>query len=442
MNHYDVIVIGGGAAGMMAAGIAAQAGKRVLVVEKNKRLGEKLRITGGGRCNITNAESDIHKFLEKYGENNKFLYSPFSQFSNKDTFDFFEKLGLPLVTQGLGRVFPHTEKAVDVCNALETFMQSGNVTVLTKSPVTKILQTKDSLTYQERVAEALRGRGSLEERGGARGGVLKGVVSNGITYTANTFILATGGVSHPETGSTGDGFKWLKDLGHTIVEPTPSIVPVSVSDAWIKALAGKSFDEVKITFFVNAKGIKRKSFAKQGRILATHFGLSGPMILNAAHQIADLLHEGSVTAEINLFPGKDLGTVERQIIELFDANKNKSFKTVFKELVPVGMGSGIIELVDFIEHDLKAHSITKESRKQLVKLLTALPVHITDLMGFDRAVIADGGIPLEEIDTKTMRSQVAHNLFITGDLLHVNRPSGGYSLQLCWTTGYLAGKNA
>ena len=441
MNHYDVIVIGGGAAGMMAAGIAAQAGKRVLVVEKNKRVGEKLRITGGGRCNITNAESDIHKFLEKYGENNKFLYSPFSQFSNKDTFDFFEKLGLPLVTQGLGRVFPYTEKAVDVCNALETFMQSGNVTVLTKSPVTKILQTEGSPSYQEGVAEALRGRGSLEERGGARSGVLKGVVSNGITYTADSYILATGGVSHPETGSTGDGFKWLKDLGHTIVEPTPSIVPVSVSDTWIKSLAGKSFDDVKITFFVNTKGIKRKSFSKQGRILATHFGLSGPMILNSANQIADLLHEGSVTAEINLFPGKDLGAIERQIIELFDANKNKSFKTVFKELVPVGMGSGIIELVDFIEHDLKVHSITKESRKQLVKLLTALPVHITDLMGFDRAVIADGGIPLEEIDTKTMRSKVIENLFITGDLLHVNRPSGGYSLQLCWTTGFVAGKN-
>jgi predicted Rossmann fold flavoprotein len=411
MNQYDVIVIGAGPAGMMAAGISAQGGKRVLILEKNKQIGEKLRISGGGRCNITNAETDIHKFLEKYGENNKFLYSPFSQFNNTDTFKFFEKLGLPLVTQGLGRVFPHTEKAVDVCNVLEKFMSEEGITVKTKRPVTKI---------------------NFENR------KIISVACGSEIYTADSYILATGGVSHPETGSTGDGFKWLKDLGHTAVEPTPSIVPVSVSDEWIKVLAGKSFDDVKITFFVNGK----KSFSKQGRILATHFGLSGPMILNSAHQIADLLHEGSVTAEINLFPGKDLGAIERQIIELFDANKNKSFKTVFRELVPVGMGSGIIELVDFIEHDLKVHSITKESRKQLVKLLTALPVHITDLMGFDRAVIADGGIPLEEIDTKTMRSKVIENLFITGDLLHVNRPSGGYSLQLCWTTGFVAGKNA
>ena len=425
-HHYDTIIIGGGAAGMMAAGIAAQTGKRVLVVEKNKRIGEKLRITGGGRCNITNAENDVHKFLEKYGENNKFLYSPFSQFNNKDTVTFFEKLGLPLVTQALGRMFPHTEKAGDVCEALEKFMKQGDVTVLTKSPVTKILQERISPSYQEGA------RGSWEK------GKITGIIANGTTYTANSYILATGGVSHPETGSTGDGFTWLRDLGHTVVEPTPSIVPVSVSDAWIKSLAGKSFDNVKITFFINNK----KSFTKTGRILATHFGLSGPMILNSAHQIADLLHEGAVTAEINLFPGQDLGTVERHIIEVFDANKNKSFKTVFKEFVPVGMGSGIIELVDFIDQDMKVHSITKDARKQLVKLLTTLPVHITDLMGFDRAVIADGGIPLEEIDTKTMRSQVAHNLFITGDLLHVNRPSGGYSLQLCWTTGYLAGKNA
>jgi predicted Rossmann fold flavoprotein len=273
-------------------------------------------------------------------------------------------------------------------------------------------------------------------------GKITGVISNGTTYTANSFILATGGVSHPETGSTGDGFKWLRDLGHTIKDPTPSIVPVAVSDTWIKSLAGKSFNDVKITFFVNTK----KSFAKTGRILATHFGLSGPMILNSAHNIADLLHEGTVTAEINLFPGKDPGAIERQIIELFDANKNKSFKTVFKELVPPGMGSGILPLVSEyipeLDQDLKVHSITKESRKALVKLLTTLPVHITDLMGLDRAVVADGGIPLEEVDTKTMRSKIINNLFVTGDLLHVNRPTGGQSLQLCWTTGFVAGKNA
>ncbi len=410
-THYDVIVIGGGASGLMAAGIAAREGKRVLVLEKNKKTGEKLRISGGGRCNITNAESDLHKFLSMYGKNNQFLYSPFSQFSNNDTVTFFEELGLPLVTQGLGRMFPHTEKAVDVCNTLEKFLKEHGVEILLKSAVTKINSENNKIIS---------------------------ISSNNEIYTANSYILATGGLSHPETGSTGDGFKWLSDLGHTVNEPTPSIVPVSVSDEWITSLAGKMFEDSKITFYLNGK----KSFSKEGRILATHFGLSGPTILNSAKAIGDMLYEGEVTASINLFPGLDAGAVDRRIIEVFDAHKNKSFKNVLSELVPPGMASGILPLIKDIEPDIKVHSVSKDARKALGTLLMALPVHITDLMGFDRAVIADGGIPLEEIDTKTMRSKKIENLFITGDLLHVNRPSGGYSLQLCWTTGYVAGKNA
>lgn len=414
MNNvqYDVIVIGAGPSGMMAAGIAASRGQRVLVIEKNARMGEKLRITGGGRCNITNAEFDIRKFLSFYGENEKYLHSAFSQFGVQDTFDFFEKLGLPLVVQALNRAFPNTERAADVYFTLEKFLKDNNVDIITKSPVTKIHTDK---------------------------GVVTGVTAGGKIYTADSFVLATGGVSHPETGSTGDGFKWLLDLGHTIADPTPSIVPLAVGDEWIKSLSGKSFDNAKITFYVEKNGVRTKLFAKTGRILATHFGLSGPMILNSAQAVGDMLHDGDVTAEINLFPGLDAGAVERKIVEVFDANKNKSFKTIFKELVPVGMGSGIIQLVDFIDHETKVHSVTKESRKQLVKLLMTLPVHVIDLMGLDRAVVADGGIPLDEIDTKTMRSKKVANLFITGDLLHVNRPTGGYSLQLCWTTGYVAG---
>jgi len=414
-GHYDVIVIGGGSSGMMAAGIAGRSGKRVLVLEKNKEMGAKLKITGGGRCNVTHAEFDVRKLLPFYKENEKFLYSAFSQFGVQDTFDFFEKLGLPLIVQALNRAFPKTEKALDVFKALEKFMKDSGVTVITKAPVTKI--------HNE-------------------GEVITSVTAGGKVYFADSFILATGGVSHPETGSTGDGFKWLRDLGHTIADPTPSIVPIAVENPWIKSLSGKSFDDVKITFFIN----EVKSFFKKGRILATHFGLSGPLILNSAQKIGDLLQEGAVTATINLFPDKDLGAVEQFMIETFDANKNKSFKNVFSAFVPLGMASGILPLVEefipFLELDTKVHSVTKDSRKKLVKLLTTLPVEITGLMGLDRAVVADGGIPLDEIDTKTMRSKKISNLFITGDLLHVNRPTGGQSLQLCWTTGYVAGKHA
>lgn len=409
-KHYNVIVIGGGASGMMAALTAAQNNKAVLLLEKNSKLGEKLRISGGGRCNITNGEPDLRKFLARYGEKEKFLHSAFAQFGPPDTFSFFENLGLPLVVQALGRAFPNTERAIDVVNILEKFLKKYEVTILTKNPVKKI---------------------------NCVGNRIESVVAGENTYTADSFILATGGLSHPETGSTGDGFRWLTDLGHTVVAPTPSIVPLSVSDAWIMSLAGKTFDNVKITFFLNGK----KSFSKTGRILATHFGLSGPTILNSAQAIGDMLHEGSVTAEINLFPGEDAGSVGRKVVALFDANKNKSFKNILSGLVPPGMASGILPLVEGIDPNIKVHSITKEARTRLVKLLMALPVTITDLMGFDRAVIADGGIPLEEIDMKTMCSLKIDNLFITGDLLHINRPTGGYSLQLCWTTGFVAGSS-
>jgi predicted Rossmann fold flavoprotein len=308
------------------------------VVEKNKELGAKLKITGGGRCNVTHAEFDVKKMLKFYGENEKFLHSPFSQFSVQDTFNFFEERDLPLVIQAQNRAFPHTEKALDVFTVLEKFLKDNNVTVLTNSPVTKILTSGNAPLQGGAVSRRL-----------TEGCDITGIITAGTTYTADSFILATGGVSHPETGSTGDGFKWLRDLGHNIKDPTPSIVPVAVSDTWIKSLSGKSFDDVKITFFVtrqeSGQESRQKAFTKTGRILATHFGLSGPMILNSAQAIGDLLYEGDVTAEINLFRGEDLGAVERKIIELFDANKNKAFKTVFKELVPLGMASGILPLV-------------------------------------------------------------------------------------------------
>ena len=407
---FDVIVIGGGASGMMAAGVAGAMGKRVLLLEKNKSLGAKLKITGGGRCNVTNSEPDIKKFLSNYGPNAKFLHSIFSEYNNTNTFSFFEQKGLPLIVQALGRAFPNTQKAADVCRVMENYLKESETTIKTNAPVSKVLVENGHIT---------------------------GVVAAGVTYFARNIILATGGLSHPETGSTGDGFTWLKDLGHTVEPPTPSIVPMAVADAWIKSLGGVTIDEMKITFFVDSV----KSFSKKGRLLLTHFGLSGPLILNSAKAVGDLLHEGAVTATIDLFPELDLGTLEKKIIGVFDANKNKMLKNVFSEIVPARVASVILTLVENIDSSTKVHSVTKEERKQIVRLVKALPVTITDLMGFDRAVVADGGIPLTEIEMKTMRSKVINNLFVTGDLLHVNRPSGGYSLQLCWTTGFVAGKN-
>ncbi len=411
-QKFDVIVVGGGASGMMAAGRAAELGKKVLLLEKNKKLGEKLKISGGGRCNITNAEEDERIFLQKYGTNEQFLYSAFSQFGMKDTFSFFEKKGLPLVVQARKRAFPHTEKALDVYATLLKYLQSGNVTIMPNVSVTKI-NSED-----KKIVSVMCGRQE---------------------YKAASYIIATGGVSHPETGSTGDGFLWLKKMGHTVADPTPTIVPIAVADEWIKVLAGTSLSFMKITFFSEGK----KKFSKTGKVLFTHFGLSGPLILNSASQVADLLHSGAVTATIDAYPDTDLGALEKKIIAVFDANKNKMLKNIFKEITPPGTAESILSLLkEKIVPETKVHSVTKEQRKIIVHLLKALPVTVTGLMGFDRAVVADGGVPLSEIDTKTMRSKKIENLFITGDLLHINRPSGGYSLQLCWTTGFVAGSNA
>lgn len=410
LEIYDVIVIGGGASGMMAAGTAALRGKKVLLLEKNKKLGEKLSISGGGRCNITNAEEDVRVLLKNYGDAEHFLYSSFAQFGVKESFSFFEKLKLPLVVQARKRAFPHTESAPDVKNVMELYCTHPNITIKTNSPVEKIVKKGDSISH---------------------------VVVKGISYSGTSIVLATGGMSHPETGSTGDGFGWLRALGHTVENPTPSIVPLAVKDAWVKDLAGVSLSFMKISFFVDGK----REFSKIGKVLFTHFGLSGPLILNAAKKIGDLLHTGEVTAAIDMYPDTEFDVLERKVIAVFDINKNKVFKNVVKEFVPDGMFEAVLSLLPAKLRDTKVHSVSKEDRKKIIHLLKGMPITIEGLMGYDRAVVADGGVPLVEIDTKTMCSKKIINLYITGDLLHINRPSGGFSLQLCWTTGFVAGEN-
>ncbi len=409
-NEYDVIVVGGGASGMMAAGRAGALGAQVLLLEKNKTLGHKLKITGGGRCNITNATYDTRLLLQNYGTAAPFLFSPFSEFGVKETFSFFESLGLPLIVEGRNRAFPKTERAADVLNKLIVYMQKNKVEVKTNSPVSKILIKEGKIT---------------------------GVECGKNIYTARNYILATGGVSHPETGSTGDGFNWLRDLGHKVKPPTPSIVPVVVSDKWVHAISGRALD-AKITFYAEGK----KQLAKKGNILCTHFGLSGPTILNTASQIGGWLQSSEVTASIDLYPDMDIGTLDKSITKTFDENKNKILKNVLKEILPEGSLPGISMLLADIDLETKVHSITKTQRRKIVDTVKSLPVHITNLKGYDHAVVADGGVVLEEIDTRTMRSKVVQNLYITGDLLHINRPSGGYSLQVCWTSGFVAGANA
>lgn len=405
---WDVIVIGGGASGLMSATVASARGLSVLLLDKNKELGQKLKITGGGRCNITNNEPDIHKFMSVYGKEAPFLYSPFSVFGVKDTFKFFESKGLELVEEARHRVFPVSQKATDVVGLFKRELVKNKVKIENNCVVLSLIK------QSRKIIEVKTNKGN---------------------YKAVSFILATGGLSHKETGSTGDGFNFLRSLGHEVKEPTPDIVPIEVKEDWPKELAGISLSFMKITFFLEGQ----KQFSKKGKILFTHFGLSGPLILNSAKLIKPLLKRGQVTAEIDLYPDTTIGGLEDQIIKKLDLNKNKILKNVLVEIVPEGLSDAVGRLIGFVNLDTKVHSLTKEDRGKIVRLLKSLPLSIVGLMGLDRAVVTDGGVSLKEIDTKTMRSKLYDNLYVTGDLLNISRNSGGYSLQLCWTTGYIAG---
>lgn len=408
---YDVIVAGGGAAGMMAASILGARGKRVLLLEKNGKLGEKLAISGGGRCNILNAEEDERALLAHYGAAQPFLHSPFSVFGMKEAYEFFESNGLPLTVQGKKRAFPQSENARDVVDLFRDLLAKSKVTVKLRAPVEEVR---------------------------SKSGKIESVIAGGVEYRAPAYIFATGGLSRPETGSTGDGFDWLRTLGHTVIQPTPTIVPLKTKELWVRDLAGTSIPEAKVTFF--AAGVRK--FSATGPVLFTHQGLSGPTILNAAGKVADLLHEGTVVAELDLFPKTDLGILDRELRDYFDTSKNKTLRNAFKGFVPNGMVDALLARLPEIDPETKTHSVTKEQRRLLAELLKGLSLTITGLLGFEKAVVADGGVPLTEIDMRTMRSQKIENLYVIGDLLHISRPSGGYSLQLCWTTGYIAGTSA
>ena len=423
-NNYDIIVIGGGPSGMMAAGVAADRGKKVLLLEKNERLGDKLKATGGGRCNITNAEEDKEVLLRHYGQAKDFLQSPFAQFGVTDTFKFFENQGTPLIVEARKRVFPATQKAGDVFRVLEKFMRAGKVTIKTGTKVVKLIKDNNQKVIGVMVA---RGKPALRSLG-----------ETGEKCFASNFIFATGGLSHPELGATGDGFAWLKSLGHTVKESSPDIVPLAVKEKWVKDLSGVSLSFMKITLFLD--GVKK--FSKKGKILFTHFGLSGPLILNSAREVKPLLQTGGiVTATIDTCPDTDIGSLEKRVVKILDQNKNKSLKNVLPEITPDGLTPALAMLLNRLDLDKKVHSVSKEERRAIVDLLKALPLTITGLMGFDRAVVSDGGVDLAEIDTRAMRSRLHPNIYVTGDLLNIPRPSGGFSLQLCWTTGYVAGKS-
>jgi len=419
---WDVIVIGGGPAGMMSALRAKERGLSVLLLEKNKKLGKKLLITGGGRCNITNATYDSRALLVKYKKAQKFLFSPFSQFAVFDTVNFFESRGLALKIENERRMFPVTDSARSVWEVLVNDLQEKNVVVRHSSKVNNIINNMRNNIFEITLQSPQVGKISKK-------------ISPEVLYS-RACIVASGGTSHPETGSTGDGFKWLNDLDHSIIPNSYSLVPITIAETWIKKVSGLTIPDVKLSLYSDTK----KHSIAQGKILFTHTGLSGPTILNMSKTIGDLLSYSAVELHLDLFPHMDHGQLDAYVLSLLTQDSNKMIKNSLHVLIPKALIPIFLSMTN-IEGETQNNSLQKDKRKALVTLLKCVTLRVRGLLGSDKAVVSSGGVKLEEIDTRTMQSRIIPELYCVGDVLNIDRPSGGYSLQLCWTTGYVAGDN-
>lgn len=393
---------------MIAAGRAAQCGARVILIEKNKTLGKKLLITGKGRCNITNYEPDRRKFLENFGKNGKFLFSILNAFGVEDTLNFFHSRGLKTKVERGNRVFPESDRSLDVLQVLTDFLKENNVVLLKDSKVIKIISSDKKI---EKII--------LERQ----------------EIIAKNYIIAVGGLSYPGTGATGDGFKWAKDLGHSITVPEPALVPLIISEEWIKNLQGLSLKNVRISVFQNNK----KQDERFGEALFTHEGLSGPIVLDMSKNISKL--KLPLKIFIDFKPTLEYAVLDKRIQRDWQKNINKMFKNSLDELLPQKLIPVIVKLSG-INPEKKVNLLSKEERKMIIHLLKELPLTVKGISGFDKAIITSGGVALKEITPQTMCSKIIDNLFFAGEILDLDGPTGGYNLQVAWSTGYVAGESA
>lgn len=405
---YDVIVIGGGPAGMIAAGTAASKGKNTILIEKNEKLGKKLYITGKGRCNITNTAYP-DEFMKNIPRNSKFFISSYNSFSNNDLITLLESLGLKTKVERGGRVFPVSDKSSDVIQTLERYLNKNKVDVK--------LNTKFSDIIQE------------------NGAVTGALLDNGQIFECSSLIICTGGLSYPKTGSTGDGYKTAEKAGHNIIEPKPSLVPLVSDEAFIKELQGLSLKNISIRAYGDGKVL----YEDFGEMLFTHYGLSGPIILSASFFISEYIRKiKEVKISIDLKPALSEDELDKRLIRDFDKNINKQFKNSLDHLLPQKLIPIIVSLSG-IDESKEVHQITKLERKSLIKLLKGFTVSVSGTRSIEEAIVTSGGINLKEINPKTMESKLLKGLYFAGEVIDLDAYTGGFNLQIAFTTGYAAG---
>lgn len=401
MKQKTAVVIGGGPAGMIAAGFAAKRGLRTVLVEKNPRLGKKLSITGKGRCNLTNI-CDVSDMMEAVPRNASFLYSAFYTFTNEQLMSFFEELGVPLKTERGGRVFPVSDRAQDIVNALERFLAESGVHVM-HGEVKRLIQKEGRIIGIE--------------------------MTDGAKYRADCVLVATGGKSYPQTGSTGDGYRFAEQAGHTVVSPTPSLVPLVTEEEY--PLSGLSLKNVAITVYQEQK----KIYEDFGEMLFTHYGVSGPIILSAS---AHMRENTKYRLFINWKPALTEAELDQRILRDFEAASRKQFRNALDALLPKKMIPVMVEKSG-IDPDLPVNQISKEQRKQLVKLFQAFPLTVIGKRPIREAIITSGGVSTKEVNPGTMESKKTAGLYFAGEVLDVDAYTGGFNLQIAFSTGYLAG---
>lgn len=418
MRDYDVVVIGAGAAGMMAAVTAGRRGCRVCIVDRNEKPGKKIYITGKGRCNITNA-CEGEDFFQNVMTNHKFMYSSFYRFTNEDVIAFFEKEGLPLKIERGNRVFPVSDKSSDVIRALSGACRNCGVEFLFHSRVRSILCETDGF-------RAVKGVG----------------LADGREITAGQVILAAGGRSYPSTGSEGDGYLLAEQNGHTVTRCLPSLVPMNVRGEEPAQMQGLSMKNVEMSFYTRkADGKKKELYREFGEMMFTHFGITGPIVLSASSRIGSVLETEQVYAELDCKPALTKEKLHRRILRDFESNPNVSLKNSLGGLLPRSMVPVILK-ISGLGGEKAVNQVTREEREKLVDVIKGMVFPIDSLRGWNEAVITKGGVNVREVNPSTMESRQIQGLYFAGEVLDVDALTGGFNLQIAWSTGYAAGESA